>query len=425
MMAALTRRNMLLGATTMVGALSRQGFADSGPQFLIDHLDALTDLPVAIRLAGFTPQALVEVSAEMTGRDGQRWLSRAQFLGDDNGAIDLTTQTPVNGTYMSLSPMGLLWSMQLQSGGHAAETAHDVMSPLSVSLAAHDPNGRTATTTIRRRVAGAGVTRHEVRERGLVGSLFLPPGNGPFPAVISLSGSGGGVNEPRAALLASHGFATLALGYFNMPGLPSALKEIPLEYFAGAMTWMLERPEVRPVFVGVLGNSRGGELALLLGANFPVVSAVVAIVPQAYADGSSFPQLGAGWTLRGQPVPYLGAKVTKGEPLGDPAIPVERIRGPILFISGQDDRLIPSDAMVKEMTERLKAHAFPYRYIHLSYPDAGHSISFPYEPTTIRRPIHPYSKRPYTAGGTAEGEAAANADSWPKLIAFLRQAAGS
>lgn len=81
--------------------------------------------------------------------------------------------------------------------------------------------------------------------------------------------------------------------------------------------------------------------------------------------------------------------------------------------------------MVKEMTDWLKIHAFPYRYVHLSYPDAGHSISFPYEPTTIRRPIHPYSKRPYTAGGTAEGDAKANADSWPKIIAFLRQAAGT
>lgn len=334
---ALTRRNLLFGTATTFGAWTHNGLAESTPQILVDHSDALTDFPVAIRLTGFTPRALVEVSAEMTGREGARWLSRARFQGEDDGAIDLAARAPVDGSYTSLSPMGLLWSMQLQSGGPDTATAYDVMSPLSVSLAASDPSGRTATTTIKRRVAGAGVARHEVRERGLVGVLFLPPGNGPFPAVVSLSGSGGGVNEPRAALLASHGFATLALGYFNMPGLPPALKEIPLEYFASAMAWLLERPEVRPGFVGVLGNSCGGELALLLGANFPVVSAVVAIVPQAYADGASFPLSGAGWTLRDHPIPYLGAKVPKGESRADPAIPVERIRGPILFISGQDD----------------------------------------------------------------------------------------
>ena len=36
--------------------------------------------------------------------------------------------------------------------------------------------------------------------------------------VLVLNGSNGGLNEPRAALYASHGFAALALAYFNTPG---------------------------------------------------------------------------------------------------------------------------------------------------------------------------------------------------------------
>ena len=54
------------------------------------------------------------------------------------------------------------------------------------------------------------------------GTLFLPAGNGPFPAVISMYGGlvQGQVVEERSALLASRGFASLALAYFGLEGLP-------------------------------------------------------------------------------------------------------------------------------------------------------------------------------------------------------------
>src|SRR6202011_2415537 len=49
------------------------------------------------------------------------------------------------------------------------------------------------------------------RESGRVGCLFIPPGHGPHPVVIVLSGSGGGFDLDKAATLSRHGFATLAL----------------------------------------------------------------------------------------------------------------------------------------------------------------------------------------------------------------------
>ena len=45
-----------------------------------------------------------------------------------------------------------------------------------------------------------------------MGTLFLPPGRGPHPCVIALDGGGGGVNEYWGAILASQGYAALALG---------------------------------------------------------------------------------------------------------------------------------------------------------------------------------------------------------------------
>ena len=44
-------------------------------------------------------------------------------------------------------------------------------------------------------------------------------------------GAAGGIMEIRAALLASHGFATLALAFFRLDDLPKTLEDIQFDYF--------------------------------------------------------------------------------------------------------------------------------------------------------------------------------------------------
>ena len=46
------------------------------------------------------------------------------------------------------------------------------------------------------------------------------------------------------------------------------------------------------------------------------------------------------------------------------AIPVERICGPVLLISGTDDQLWPSTMMCEMITERLKVRCHQYAYKH-------------------------------------------------------------
>ncbi len=71
----------------------------------------------------------------------------------------------------------------------------------------------------------------------------------------------------------------LALAYFGLENLPPELYEIPLEYLETAIRWMSNQPTVNADRLAVVGGSRGGELALLLGATFPKLRAVVACVP--------------------------------------------------------------------------------------------------------------------------------------------------
>jgi dienelactone hydrolase len=96
-----------------------------------------------------------------------------------------------------------------------------------------------------------------------------------------LGGPEGGLTSyvmREAALLAGHGFAALALAYFYIGSLPRRLAGIPLEYFGGAIRWLQDQPSVRGDRLGVVGTSRGGELALLLGAHYLDLEAVVSYV---------------------------------------------------------------------------------------------------------------------------------------------------
>lgn len=77
--------------------------------------------------------------------------------------------------------------------------------------------------------------------------MLLPTGQGPFPGVIDLFGGVGGLVEFRASLLATHGFAVLALAYFGYEDLPSELGEQDLEYFEEAVELLLKHPKVQSI----------------------------------------------------------------------------------------------------------------------------------------------------------------------------------
>jgi len=136
----------------------------------------------------------------------------------------------------------------------------------------------------------------------LVGALFLPSASAPCPAVIVLGGAGGGLSEGGAETLASEGFAALALAYFGIDRLPHELLEIPLEYFEKAIAWLRAQPGVDAERVAVVGNSKGGELALLLGATYPKTSRPSSGTRRARSSGRGLPSIGRS-TTRGPDPP--------------------------------------------------------------------------------------------------------------------------
>src|SRR5262249_10812686 len=106
-------------------------------------------------------------------------------------------------------------------------------------------------------------------------------------------------------------------------------------------------------------------------------------------------------------------------------IPVEKTRGPILLVSGTDDRMWPSSALADIAMRRLGRHRHPYSFRHLKYEGAGHLILVPGGPRTVRTialRVEGVSHYLLSQGGTPKADAEAGADAWQKLLEFLEAA---
>lgn len=421
---------------------------------------ALIDQPVTIGVTGCAPSQTAVLRAVCYDDEGLRWESRATFEADEDGRVDPARHAPKYGTYSGVDPMGLFWSMHNDEGPNSGTMfANDELGPFHVVIQLEiDGEVRESRRLVRQRIL-ASVTRNEIRERGLVGTLFLPEAEGFVGAVIVVGGSDGGLSEGSAALLASRGFAALALAYFKEESLPEELAEIPLEYFETAIAFLGDHSAIDADRIAVQGASRGGELALLLGATFPQIRAVVAFVPSGLVwPGccSSEAIRRPAWTYKGKPVTPLEfdlqdpdmqarhtterAMIQAREPLAltpkfrlavekatnvqAATIPVERTRGPILLISGQADGVWPSRELAEISVRRLREREFPFTFDHLSYEDAGHVFDYPFRPTTVSDVVP--SQRPMVMrlGGTPAGNARAARETWSRVLAFYEGTIG-
>jgi dienelactone hydrolase len=270
---------------------------------------------------------------------------------------------------------------------------------------------------------------------GVFGNFYPGQGAGKRPGILLLAGSEGGLGRGTgmmAAALAKEGFAVLQLCYFGCPGLAPRLENVPLEIFARGLSWMRRDPRVDGERLALMGGSKGAEAALLVAARQPSLKAVVATQPSSVVwPGITFdPEPRPGWTENGKPLVFLAYAKDSDTEKGiffhyrnglaglaarpQAAIPVEKIRAPLLLVCGEADTLWPSCPMADAIAARLKARARPAPII-LRYPDAGHEVfGLPIDRSS------PHFAHLGGLGGTPDGIAAAHDDDWPRTVAFLK-----
>lgn len=410
-----------LALATMAVSLTAQTIEVTPARVLVDEM-------VVIRATGLSPNERVAVEAELVDGGENHWTSRAEFVADATGTIDVSKQAPVAGSYKDVSAMGLIWSMMPVDKKVPQYQPPKNFGPQSTEFRLLRNNQPVSSAKLEQLNIADGVQRIPVHTDILRGVFFVPAtaATQPCPGVLVLGGSNGGYPGRQAAWLASHGYAALALAYFHYEDLPATLEGIPLEYFQHGLEWMRQRPEVKNSEAGfaVMGTSRGGELALQLGSMFPQIRAVVAYVPAnvrhpACCGNNIVPWA---WTWKGQPLAFIPAR--RQPPLEmrlRAVIPVEGTQGPVLMISGQDDQVWSSSEMADEVVSRLKHEHFSYSFENLKYAHAGHSAGRPaIQPAWHGAVHHPISGREMSTGGSAKGDAESSLDAIPKVLAFLK-----
>jgi dienelactone hydrolase len=374
--------------------------------------DALADEPFVVAVEGLQPHQAAIVRAYLDDASGAKWQSWAGFLADARGRATIDRD--------------LIAAMDVAGADRGRKRfVRTGAAPLKVELAL-EIGGRTVATAIAKRTfAREGVTTTPVREEDLTGTFFQPAA-GSGLAVLVLGGSEGGIgDEGAAALLASRGFPALALQYFD-----GALADVPLERFTRALDWLARRPGVQAT--AILGTSKGAEAALLVASRRNDLRAVVAYAPSSVAWSCICDRDGApSWTERGAPVPFVAQRrdPTYAPPQGFPIepgvhyeyrlrsrdaaarIPVENIRGDVLLIAGDEDRMWPSAAMAREIAARKKSRV-------LILPGAGHLIGKANLPpgTTLT------GNGRLETGGTPAANAAARKIAWEEVLRFLSAA---
>lgn len=397
--------------------------------------------PLHVVLEGLTPGEQVIVDSS-----GGAGTSRARFLVPEDGVVDLARDAPESGDWQGADAEAFITTMRDPPGG-----ALDL--DLRVVVSRDDdedgePDEELAQASVHRRYIDEGLIVEEVHSGRTMGALALPPGDGPFPAVLVFGGSEGGTGTGvfSAMYLASLGYAALGVGYFGASGLPPRLTDVPLEILEEDLAFLTADPRIDPERVVVMGGSRGGELALLVGVHFPIVAGVIAQVPSGLVWGSGSDATGAAWTLDGAPLPYMptsdaqadvevddaGAahwrmrgmfladmEAAAADALAAATIPAEEIEGPVLFLSGDDDQLWPSCVLADVAVARRGRSDD----VVLCHPEAGHaSVGVPgWSTVDSVESYHPALEGYLVLGGTAQGNGRALRANDTAVRAFLEE----
>ncbi|XP_021259129.1 acyl-coenzyme A thioesterase 5-like [Numida meleagris] len=395
---------------------------------------SLFDEPLGIAVQGLGPRQQVTLRASLRDEAGELFEAHARYQAAEDGELDLARCPALpGGSFSGLEPMGLLWALQPRKPFWRL-VKRDVLTPFRLQLEVLEGHGDgpgrlLAQAQHERAFLRDGMRRVPVREGKIRATLFLPPGQGPFPGVINIEGLGGGLWEHRASLLANHGFATLALAYYQYEDLIQKPTKLHLEYFEEAVNYMLQHTQVKGPGIGLLGHSKGGDLSLAMAAFLKNITAVASIngpvattaFPLGYKDKTIPPLICDEQRAKVYDDNILDYSEVIFDPFKAPGnqslIPLEKAEAHLLLIAGQDDRIINSKYYVTEVCKYLQAQG-KENVQTLIYPGAGHYIDPPFSPCY---PIgnHPLYQKRAVLGGERTAHSKAQVHAWLQIQAFF------
>lgn len=407
----------------------------------------MIDEPLNIRVYTPEPGQQVTIRMELTDDETRTFHSQADFISDESSEIDLNTAVPMSGGYQHADGSGLLWSMTGKKGGQDDYFVKKSDEDLEVDIYVMTEDEILATAVVTLKFKDDSTGMFEIEEPDIKGRLYAPAEDGNYPSVMILGGSDGGNEAHAASFLAGKGYLVLALSYFNDEGLGEHLEKVDMEYFKKASDYLAGHAKSNGK-VNLIGYSKGGELALLLGRTFNSYQSIVAGAASNYLTsgmkGGIFAPV-PGWMMDGEPLPYLKMKFPvsfmistitnyiRKRPMyfldiwkkslsrknsSEYKIEVAEIEAPLLIVSGGKDKLWPSAAF----SEEIKKERDNEGDIYLTYENAGHFIAFPYSFHQLPSIVHMnLDGMVIDFGGTKQDNAEAAKTALTEILTFLKK----
>ena len=280
--------------------------------------------------------------------------------------------------------------------------------------------------------------------------IYRRSGNARTPVIVILAGAEGGDDAGRrfGPIFAELGYAAVSLPYYSAnwgahapppqyPELPGSFVDIRVEQLGDLKKALAKMPGLDTTRIGLFGGSKGSEFALIAASRYRWIKSVVAYTPSDLVwEGWGLETLEAegtrsSFSFYGKALPFMPYKgFVEGLMIGDKAdlraihengranhpgeetkarIAIERYKGPLLLIAGDEDKLWNSGRMARNIAASRDKPGLMTEL--LVYPDAGHDLAGgSTEPRVDAR-----------GGGSPEANARARGDAWPKVVAFLKR----
>lgn len=281
--------------------------------------------------------------------------------------------------------------------------------------------------------------------------VYATEGAGPRPVVVILHGAEGGTEagDRFGPILARMGYAAVGLPYYSpdwgaygppkaLPEIAGSFVDIPVDQLGRLREALKTVASADVERFGLLGASKGAEFALIAGSRYPWIDALVAYTPSDVVwEGWGLETIEAegtrsSFSFEGQALPFMpyrgfveGLMAGSGvadmraihangrsdhpEKEAEARIPVEAYAGPLILIAGEKDAQWDSASAARAIAASRQAAG--RETTALIYPEAGHDLVGDGGPRESPR-----------SGGTPEANAAARADAWPRVVAFIRDA---
>ncbi|XP_033940190.1 acyl-coenzyme A thioesterase 5-like [Pseudochaenichthys georgianus] len=402
----------------------------------------LVDEKFTVLVQNLLPGFQLTIHALHQCEDGHSWEAFAHYTADATGIVNVSQDPSLGGTYSGVEPMGLLWSLRPAPGSKTGLRLRkmNVQTPMGVTISVyqgHQTEGfldqvLLASVVVERWYMAPGVRRVPITEGRLTATLFLPSGPGPFPGLLDLSGAGGKLLEYRAALLASHGIASLALDYLTVKITRETGKMVDNDYFETAYRVLEQHPQILGSRIAILGLSFGAGVTLRMA----VYSQVIKLRCAVCISGCHVQPIdGHVEQINAKNIEKIHLDKDNQSILRDMLLPIPtdpslkvdvgRLQCPLLLVVGEDDQNWPSYESAIDMREMMERAGNSHLLTVLSYKNAGHLIEPPFTPFTRASTFKAVTNPPFTMmalwGGELVAHSRAQEDAWRKTLVFLRE----